>query len=290
MTTLSGVVYAMSTQSKSNMLGEDHMKTMRKWIPFILAGVLCFAAAVPVQAAASSDLGFLFSEGLNPTENYVTVRDYDEEDGEYYEPREIDLISRKTRGAISVNKNVRLDESVKLTVSKNTTMTVKEGVTLTILGELVVEGTLVNKGTIVLGVKESPLYEGFGDAYELADIGKLAKRLTITNKGTIRNEGTMQILNGFLVNNIGKTIENSGTLSVANTVKDSVGIRNPARIKEGVAEYATLLNSGKILLKNTSGTGLHNFNGAKVENSGEITLAKRATYKGKISGNQPVSA
>jgi hypothetical protein len=169
-------------------------------------------------------------------------------------------------------------------------MTIEKGVTLTILGELVVEGTLINKGTIILGKKEKIQYGGFDGLSEQEEIGKLANRLTITNKGTIRNEGSMQILNGFLVNNIGKTIENSGTITVANTSKDSVAIKNPARVKQGVAEYATIINSGKILLQNTAGYGLQNYGGAKLENSGEIVVSPKATYKGKISGNQPIAA
>lgn len=265
------------------------MKLFRSIVCTMLALTLCLGMAATASAAVKETAANLFREDKAPDEDYATIRVKDEEDDEYYDRVDVDLIYRSMKSDITIAKDAKLIESVKLTVGKNATLTVEEGATLTVLGELVVEGTLINRGTIIVGVKDTPRYEGYGDMDERDQLKRYVTRLAISNKGTVRNAGTMNIRNGYVTNYAKAIFENSGKMTITNTDANSVGLKNLARKEDGVTIFGEITNSGTITVSNTTGTGIHNYNGAKFQNSGDILVSKKGTIKGKISGNQPTA-
>lgn len=263
------------------------MKLFKRIACAAMALTLCLGIVLPASAASKETAANLFREERGPDEDYVSIRIKDEEDPNYDEYVEVDLLYRSMKRDLTITKDAKLIESVKLTVAKNATLTVEEGATLTVLGELVIEGTLINRGTIIVGTKESAGYSGFADADERNELRTYVTRLAITNKGTVRNTGKMNIFNGNVTNYTGAILENSGTMAISNTDADTTGLKNLARVEKGQNLYGEIINNGKITVTSTNGIGIHNYKGAKFENGGEIKVTKKSAIKGTIRGNKP---
>ena len=215
----------------------------------------------------------------------VTIKDKNGEDIEV----ELPLIARATKSNVTVSSNAVVIRELQATVRKGTTLTIDRGVTLTVYGDLVVEGTLVNNGTLVIGDKHT---FDIKDEFEKELIDAVRARMKfnqVTVTGTLTNAGTITVREGELAAQSGGIINSSGTISVNNAARNSAGLRAVTLKKGGVTTTGTINNSGTVYVRNTTqtSTGIHVFGGSKFSNTGSILLGKRGTVKGKITGTQP---
>lgn len=198
--------------------------------------------------------------------------------GPQYEEKEYEYVYRKIgEASVKVGGDETVADFVQLTVEKDSKLTVEPGVTLTIYGNLIVEGTLVNKGTIVIGgEKVKQTYEESGEP--------LCK---ITNYGSVSNAGAITVTNG-MIENIGTgKIENKGTIGILKLKEKAIGISNSEIKKSYGLEYGTISNSGTISVLSETGIGIYNYKGSTIDNAGVINKRENAVVKGEITGANP---
>jgi len=186
-------------------------------------------------------------------------------------------IMRRTTASFTINSNTKLLENMSISVPKGRTLTVASGTVLTIYGRLIVEGKLVNNGTIILGGKE----ENRSDKDD-------KNLILITNSGTVDNNGTIDIVRGTFENKINAKLINDGTINIKTTVVDRTALRNVALTRKGETTFGEIENNGTINVSNTHGTGIYNFSKAVIRNNGEIYQDKKAVITGNIRGNKVV--
>lgn len=249
----------------------------------ILALVLAFGLALPAQAAKTAPA--LFLEGLGSNEKHCEVRRV-EDDDDYEEMIEVPVIRRQASASISLTKDATIIEELQVVIPKKYTLTIEKGATLTIYGDLVIQGNLVNNGTIIVGAK-SLLAEVRNSDQEMKDILSLMTLRNLDIKGKFTNNGKLNILNGSVAVGAGGTMTNAGTITITNSGNKTTALKNIATKKAGTTTYGTITNTGTIYVRNTAGTGIHNYNAAKFNNEGKIYVAHKAKVQGKISGEQP---
>jgi len=104
---------------------------------------------------------------------------------------------------IAVSKDTKISDFIRVEIPSGATLTIEEGATLHIMGELIIEGTLVNNGKIVIGEINSFTDEPAGQPSFLR------------NEGYFENKSSINILNGTL-KNAGGLLENPGIINIFN--------------------------------------------------------------------------
>lgn len=246
-------------------------------LPAVIIAVAC---PLTVLAANNDTASKLFLEELSESEMTMYDRMLNDEsnidDNGKYKKTEF-IIERKATASIRVTDTQIVSDMLKIVIPKGKTLTIDKGATLKVYGELVIEGTLDNKGTIIIGLSDlSAETDGVVVAY-------------LTNSNSTVNSGTMKIYFGTLDNRPGAKLENKGTMSIYTKEPTMVGIRNTAITNKGVTTVGTVINSGTINVENTQGTGLRNFANAIFENNGKIYKTKRGTVKGTITGEAVIN-
>lgn len=245
--------------------------------------------ALPVQAA-SYEMDYLFSEDLH--ENEWLDRELDREPSESSsrherntketlpttEYQEKSYVTRKADFSFRVDSDATIVDYVLVQVPEGKTMTVDKGVTLTIYGQLMVDGKLVNNGTIILGDERAR------SRYDEYNRNPGASQMTIT--GEMTSNGTINIVNGRLENAAGATSTNKGTITITNKHENLVGIANTIVKTSSGVKGGHFINSGTINVSNAGGCGVRNESGATFENNGEMILSQESSTRGVFSGNK----
>jgi hypothetical protein len=162
---------------------------------------------------------------------------------------------------------------MQLTIPKGKTLTIEKDATLVVLGRLVIDGTLENKGEIIIGGKTD--YDANTDDQNL---------IFLTNQATINNSGKIFVNRGTLENKPKAVFTNDGTITIRTTVINRVGFDNVALVEDNKTVYGHVINNGTINVENTRGLGIRNFSGALFENNGTIYEKKTGFIKGTITG------
>lgn len=249
----------------------------------VLALMLCAMLAVPVGAAAKKATEYdnaaqLFSESLlgDETIEHAGVNIKHDVLKGTIKTESVTTTDRYQRRVASASITVDADATVadifRVEIPKGETLTIEKGATLTVYGELSIEGKLVNNGTIVIGYKSKAV-----DA---------DKKATLENRGRLTNNGTLNIRCGELVNETIGKLENKGTINITNKLNGYRALSNRARQSGETLKAGEITNTGKIVVKNTDGVGIYNQKNAVLDNQGEITCTEQASVEGKIKGNK----
>ena len=182
---------------------------------------------------------------------------------------------------LTLSSDATVAEVVRVVVPKDYTLTVPEGVTLTVYGGIRVEGTLVNNGNIVFALPE---HRTVSDDTAATDEYHLA----LANTGVVKNTGTITIKRGTIINESGGRFENGGVISILNTQGAFTGIMVRTVMRSNGIVGATFVNSGTIHLQNTAGTSVQVYKDSLFDNQGTIYCGAKASIKGVIKGTKPV--
>lgn len=169
-----------------------------------------------------------------------------------------DLTSSQT-----IQRNVILNSSKVSTITTGTVIVLEEGYTMTVYGQLSIDGTFINKGTV--RVVASDTYRALPGVIE--------------NRGTFTNFGTLQVKEGTVRNRAGSKTTNGGTIVISGETEDRTYFSNlKGTAFEGVAKPALLTNTGTIRMESTKGISVYNT--GTIENTGTIQGAEGAVYYG----------
>ena len=225
----------------------------------------------------------LFNEALNYNESLTRQKEVYSVHAwnSYFETveYEVDFITRYLKEKLSIKTDVVLADIVHIEVKEDAVLTVEEGATLVVLGDLKVQGTLINNGTIVLGKAsyrtafgtDTPAYHGNIDVI-----------------GSFANSGTTDISNGTLAINENGIVENMGTNNILNSQVDSRGIDIITKSLYEKEIGGTLVNSGTINVKNKAGKGIIVPPKSTLDNKGSIYKNETGNILGTVKGNQVV--
>jgi hypothetical protein len=179
-----------------------------------------------------------------------------------------------------VNQDVVVGEEVRLVVPADKTLTVEQGATLSVYGELVVQGKLENRGTIVVG--ELRAYKETDDLY-------IKSRLINEEGGVILNTGSINVVRGEIDNNAKAMFTNDGRIDITNRHEELTGLSNRT-ITTTVTVGATFVNNGVIFVNNEVGYGIRSATESTFENNGEIQVSETGKVAGVITGNRVTAA
>ncbi|MDL2232637.1 hypothetical protein LJC63_03535 [Ruminococcaceae bacterium OttesenSCG-928-L11] len=173
-----------------------------------------------------------------------------------------DTLTISQLATVTVTGHADREESYRTPFIRSTTNYINSG-------RIVVEGTLINEGTIRLNLGSSDAPQNFG---------------TLMNKGTVINKGTIIISGGRIENYAGSTLINKGTIYVQSTYGGNSSIAN----RTLNSTYGSITNDGSIHILNSEGVSIRNEGGATFQNNNVITQAVEGTISGRIAGNAPV--
>lgn len=181
------------------------------------------------------------------------------------------------KGSLTVNADVTITNSGAIVVENTAGVIPTEFNDGSLMAGILTLGTIENSGTITIQ-NASPDTAGIAISVTVSDNPSGPNPLLVlpgvlTNSGvvTIRNSGASQG-----INNLG-TLENAaaGTIAIANSLTDSVGIRNRRDDTLGSQYYiiGTMTNAGRITVANT-GDG----DSRGISNSGSFTNSPTGTF------------
>lgn len=187
---------------------------------------------------------------------------------------ELDHVTRTLDRDKSVAGDVKIVGIVHIIIPEDMTLTIEKGATMTISGALIVEGKLVNNGTIVVGDPKAK--NGAATGY-------------LTNYGSIVSAGTVNVAHGEISNEGTGKLENKGTLTISNQSETLTGLSNNTIRKGSGMQYGAIVNTGTINVQNKGGTGIRILKETTLDNQGAIYKAEGATIKGTVGGNKPLA-
>ena len=264
-------------------------KTGHKIFSAMLAFALCASLFLPVQAAHRHDRAdYLFRNSIDGGEKQprVTIKDKNDDEIEV----ELPIIARENKGDLTLKTNAEVMQELQLTVRKGTTLTIDSGVTLTVLGDLIIDGTLINNGTLIVGDRYT--FNAKDMFEEAAVIKAVSARMSfnqVTVNGSFKNTGKITVREGTVVVRDNGTLSNSGTITLGNGARNSAGLRAITTKKGATTTIGTITNTGTIYVRNTTkaSNGIHIFGGSKLTNNGAILTNKTGSIQGRITGTQP---
>ena len=226
----------------------------------------------------------LFSEELLLQEDFADVEvEYKYGPWGPYKKREetVDVlfVQRVAIDNIDVSSDANNINFVQVIIPEGRKLTIEKGATINVSGELVIEGKLVNKGTII--VDRTVCTSGN------KDLG--TESCGILNEGTLTNSGAILVRKGMMQNGVDGTVTNNGTINIETKDEKYPGLTISIRSTEASKKSGSFVNNGTINVKNEGGSGLSIAKGAVFENKGTVNKGKTATIEGEMTGAKPVA-
>lgn len=191
---------------------------------------------------------------------------------------ELDYLTRTAPHSMSVDHDVMVADFVHLEIPEKHTLTIEKGATVTVLGQLIIEGKLENHGTLIIGERTTSKATG----KPIINTGYLLI------PGSTLSTGSVNVIQGGIKVEGGGSLENKGTITISNQDKDLTGLQNGSVKKSSGTLYGRIVNSGTIYVQNDGGKGINSKPDTTFENKGKIYRSASGTIHGTITGNAPI--